>query len=76
MTRPLVSPVIIRPKHGAFKGVALVAVKDSGGLRGSCGKCIAWNNKLASCRDLTDDALGHGCADDGYHYEHAEVRDE
>lgn len=34
-TRNLASPVIIRPKHGAFKGVPLVAVKGD-----TCADCI------------------------------------
>jgi len=60
MTRPLASPVIIRPKHGAFKGVPLVAVVDRDNM---CRNCIGGSSddcKLArfSCYDI--------------HYEHAE----
>lgn len=61
-TRNLVSPVIIRPKHGAFKGVPLVAVEGS-----SCHRCVG---------DGDGECLLFDFACDPWHYEHAEVRDD
>lgn len=66
MTRQLASPVIIRPKHGAFKGVPLVAVHTPMGLR--CDLCVL---KEEDCVKV--DGL-NGCGDYYYHYEHAEVK--
>ena len=72
--RNLVSPVIIRPKHGAFKGVPLVAARDGYGVNDRCAKCVAQTDEWRRCRDIADDALGDGCVDGRYHYEHAEVK--
>lgn len=70
-THNLASPVIIRPKHGEFKGVPLVAVRDGNKLDDvGCFKCVAW--KRRNCGELSTGCLGIGCEDGRYHYEYAE----
>lgn len=68
MSRPLVSPVIIRPKHGAFKGIAIQKVAGD-----DCHDCV-FDEYPDECPFDNDGDCS--CADEHFHYEHAEVSDD